>query len=141
VTASFVVYLDGAGDELDRLAKGPDAKTIARMEAALLAGFTTTEQRVHVITGALKATGHPSSYLDISTWSGEMDYARDPGVFELARGNRPTRYHPFPGMHYFFEPGGPAFLREVRQAFWDWVTDGRGGIAPSGGLGPASGGD
>jgi hypothetical protein len=141
----FVLYLDGAGDELDRLSRGPDARTIAAMEAALLTGFTITEGKVHVITGALLASGHPQSHHDAFTWSGEMDFDRDPGIFELARGDAPTSEHPAPGGHYFFGPpgtgGGPVFLRGVRQAFWNWVTDYKGGVAPSGGLGPESGGD
>jgi hypothetical protein len=141
VPEHFVVYLNGAGGELDRLAAGPDGRTIAAMEAALLEGFGITEERVHVITGALLASGHPQSNFDKFTWSGEIDFSRVPGIYELARGDRPTRYHPAPGRHYFFDPGGPLFLRKVRQAFWDWVTDYKGGLAPSGGLGPASGGD
>lgn len=137
----FTVFLDGAGDELDRLARGPGMKTIAEMEAALLGGYVITEERVHVITGELKASGHPESYFDQFTWSGQMNYDRHPGIFELARGNAPTRHHPFPGRHYFFDPGGHVFEKGVRQAFWDWVTDGRGGPAPDGGLPWASGGD
>jgi hypothetical protein len=141
VAEYFNVWLDGAGDELDRLARGPDARTIAAMEAALLTGFTITEHRVHVITGALLASGHPQTHFDKYTWTGEMDYAHDPGIFELARGDAPTRHHPDPGRHYFFDPGGHEFLAGVRQAFWDWVTDYKGGKAPSGGLPWKSGGD
>jgi hypothetical protein len=136
----WTVYLDGAGEELDRLARGPDMRTIAAMEAALLAGYTITEARVHVITGELKASGHPSSHFGGDSWEGTIAYATHPGIFELARADRPTRYHP-DGGHYFFDPGGPLFERGVRQAIWDWVTDDKGGPAPSGGLGPYSGGD
>jgi hypothetical protein len=139
VAAYFVVYLNGAGEELDRLARGPDAKTIAAMEAALLVGYTMSEAKVHVISGQLKASGHPSSSYDMFTWEGEMDFARYPGIFELARGDAPTRYHP-DGGHYFMSEGGPLFEHGVRQAFWDWVTNGKGGLAPSGGLSPYSGG-
>jgi hypothetical protein len=134
------MWLDGAGDELDRLSRGPDAHTIASMEAALLEGFGITEERVHVITGALKASGHPASSFDSRVWEGVINFAHNPGIFELARADSPTRYHPM-GGHYFFDPGGPLFLRKVRQAMWDWVTDYRGGEAPSGHLGPYSGGD
>lgn len=134
-----IVDLDGAGDELDRLARGPGIATVGRWEGALLAAYSVTEGRVHVITGALKASGHPSSDHGPGSWTGELSYARHPGIFELARDDRPTKHHE-EGGHYFFDPGGPAFEHEVRQAFWDWITDGRGGRAPSGGLGPYSGG-
>jgi hypothetical protein len=51
----------------------------------------------------------------------------------------PTAHHPT-GGHYFFGPGGQDFEREVREAVWDWITDGKGGPAPSEGLGWKSGG-
>lgn len=128
-----------AGPELDRLAKGPAGVTILEMESALTTGYTITESRVHVITGYLKASGHIKSSFDGEMWEGEIDYARYPGIYELARGNAPTKNHPS-GGHYFFEPGGPVFERLVRQAAWDFVTGGAGGQAPSGDLGPWSGG-
>jgi hypothetical protein len=137
--AYVVVDLDGAGDELDRLARGPGPVTIGKWEGALMVAYAATEARVHVITGELLASGHPSSSFDLTSWTGEISFARDPGVFELARDDQPTRHHA--GGHYFFDPAGPLFEYEVRQAFWDWITDGRGGHAPSGGLGPWSGGD
>lgn len=140
-----VVYLNGAGEELDRLARGPGPEIIARMEAALLECYMVTEGRTHVITGALRASGHPQSSWQQWVWSGQVNYARYPGIFELARGDSPTRHHPFPGDHYFYGPPGtgpgPVFERKVRQAFWDWVTDYKGGLAPDGGLDPRSGGN
>jgi hypothetical protein len=140
VGVGIYVDLDGAGDELDRLAKGPGLATIARMDGALMAGFAMSEARVHVITGFLKASGHVVTHDDPANWMGSMEFARYPGVFELARGNAPTGNHP-EGGHYFFDEGGPFFLREAREAIWEWITDGRGGDAPSLGLGPYSGGD
>jgi len=137
----FAVYLDGAGEELDRLARGPGPRTIAAMEAALLKGFTITEFRVHVITGELAGSGHPVSNHDETSWTGVINYARYPGIFELARGDAPTEHHAFPGRHYFFDPGGHEFLKDVRQAYWDWITDWKGGKAPTGGLPWKSGGD
>ena len=135
------VYLDGAGDELDRIARGPDARTIAAWEAALLEGYTVTEGRVHVISGDLLATGEPSSHHDEGSWTGTISYARYPGIYELARGDAPTAHHPAPGRHYFFDPGGHIFEKGVRQAFWDWLTDYKGGEAPTGGLPWKSGGE
>lgn len=134
------VDLNGAGLELDRLAKGPGGETVGKMEAALLAGFAVSAAKVHVITGQLKASMHPSSEFTGDTWTGTMSAARYPGIYELARGNKPTKFHPS-GGHYFFGPGGQDFERAVRQAVWDWVTDGEGGPAPSEGLGWKSGGD
>lgn len=135
----IVVDLNGAGDELDRLARGPGPETVGKMEGALLSGFATTEGKVHVISGYLKSTLHPSSEFSGDTWTGEMAAARYPGIYELARGNRSSRYHPA-GGHYFFGPGGQDFERGVREAIWDWITDGKGGPAPSEGLGWKSGG-
>lgn len=132
-------FPNAAGPELDRLVKGPGGETVMAMESALAAGYIATEVRVHVITGFLKASGHPSSTFDGERWEGEIDFARYPGIFELARGNTPTLNHP-EGGHYFFDPAGPEFEARVRQAVWDFVTGGTGGHAPSGDLGPWSGG-
>jgi hypothetical protein len=128
-----------AGPELDRLIKGPAGATLLEMEAALAAGALATEARVHIITGYLKGSGTTRSSASLDGWEGEIDYARHPGIFELWRNNWPTANHPS-GGHYFFDPGGPDFERGVRQAVWDYVTDGSGGTAPSGDLGPWSGG-
>lgn len=129
-----------AGPELDRLAKGPAGETVAKFEAALAEGYLLTEVRVHVITGYLRSSGHTASHFTGEQWEGEIDFARYPGIYELARGQHtPTRFHP-EGGHYFFDPGGPLFEERVRQAVWDFVTDDSGGPAPSEGLGPWSGG-
>lgn len=141
MSITWDVDLNGAGRELDRLSNGPiRTGTVLAMELALLSGYATSVGRVHVITGRLRASGHPTSTFDGEEWTGTISFARHPGIFELWRGNRPTRNHP-EGRHYFFDPGGPAFERGVREAVWDFVTDGRGGPAPSEGLGPWSGGD
>lgn len=139
LTMELYGFPHAAGPELDRLAAGPGPATLGAMESALVAGYLVTAQRVHVITGYLKASGHPESSYDGDQWTGEIDFAHYPGIYELARGNTPTRYHPS-GGHYFFDPGGPDFERAVREAVWDFVTDGHGGAAPSGSLGPWSGG-
>jgi hypothetical protein len=141
VAEYFTVWLNGAGEELDRLAKGPSPEIIARMESATMVCFVMTEQRTHVITGALRASGHPQTSFGLGVWSGQVNFARNPGIFELARGDAATADHPFPGRHYFFDPAGHYFQKGVRQAFWDWVTDGKGGVAPDGGLSWPSGGD
>lgn len=100
---SFYVDVDMSDviQELDRLARGPGAgETTFRLEAILVSAFAATQEQVHVITGALKGSGHPTSQFDGETWTGEISYARHPGIFELARGNHPTKNHP-EGGHYF----------------------------------------
>jgi hypothetical protein len=143
VSWSIEVQLFGfphaAGVELTRLEAGPGGTAVMAMEAALAAAAITTEGRVHVITGFLKASGTVHSAFGGDQWEGEIDYSRYPGIYELARGNAPTLNHP-EGGHYFFDPGGPDFERGVRQAVWDFVTDGTGHDAPAGDLGPWSGG-
>lgn len=124
----------GAGYELDRLEKGPAGRTLERMEASLARNTMAVELRTHVITGYLKSTIHMSSNFAISVWSGTISGARYPGIYELARGDSPTKYHPYPGHHNFFGPYGPSFEKDVRQAVWDFVTDGDGGEAPPGDL-------
>jgi hypothetical protein len=141
ITQELYGFPHAAGPELDRLALGPVGATLLAMESALADAYITTEARVHVITGRLRASGHPSSTFDGEEWTGEIDFARYPGIYELARGPMYTRHHGGPGdSHYFFDPGGPDFERAVRQAVWDFVTDGDGGAAPAGDLGPYSGG-
>lgn len=130
----------GAGWELDRLIKGPAGETVSRMEGSLAANAIATEVRTHVITGFLKSTIHATSDFTFAVWTGTIAGARYPGIFELARGDSPTKHHPYPGHHNFFGPYGPQFEQDVRQAVWDFVTDGDGGDAPAGDLPFFSGG-
>ncbi len=94
----FEVDLDGAAIELERLQHPP----FREMEGVLLTTFAITDARVHVITGELKASGHPTSERAGDVWSGTLSYARYPGIYELARGERPTRYHT--DSHFLFDP-------------------------------------
>lgn len=139
VSMEMYGFPHAAGPELDRLAAGPGASAVGAMEAALMAGFATSQGRVHVITGQLKASLQMGSSFAGDTWTGTMSAARYPGIFELARGNMPTDHHPS-GGHYFFGPGGQEFERSVRETVWEWVTGGEGGAAPSEGLSWKSGG-
>lgn len=117
---SFEVDAEEAIAELDRLAKGPE---LGGMEGALASGYMTTSQRVHVLTGRLKESGHPISSFSDGTWEGIISYARHPGIFELARGDSPTMNHP-EGGHFFFDPGGEEFLAGVKKAIMDYVSGG-----------------
>jgi hypothetical protein len=118
VSVSFTVDFSQVIRELDRLGSGPGhGGTTFRLEGIMLANFQETQQAVHVITGHLKAEGHPSSSFDGDKWEGTISYPRKPGIFELARGNRPTQNHP-EGGHYFFESS----YEETPQQYKDAIT-------------------
>ncbi len=102
MSVSFTVDFSQVLHEIDRLAAGPGAGgTTFRLEGIMLQNFQQTQQDVHVITGHLKAEGHPSSSFDGDVWEGTISYPRRPGIFELARKNQPTQNHP-EGGHAFF---------------------------------------
>jgi hypothetical protein len=106
--------------ELDRLAKGPDPMDF---EAELLQGMLTVSHQVHIITGYLLGSGHPESEFSAGEWKGEIDFARYPGIYELALGNTPSKYHP-EGGHFFFDPGGKQFVNGVRRVLMEFVSSG-----------------
>jgi hypothetical protein len=98
--------------ELARLSHPP----VLQLESVLATTFAITEARVHVITGQLKGSGHPSSAFDGDTWTGTLSYDRDPGIFELARGPAKSKHHGgLYDSHFFFDPV---------EARWpgDWTT-------------------
>jgi hypothetical protein len=108
----FEVNISPAEVELDRLQHPPTHE----LESVLAANFATTEARVHVITGHLKASGHPTSEHTGDVWTGTLHFDRDPGIFELARGLKHTKHHGGLGdSHFFFDPV---------EARWpgDWTT-------------------
>lgn len=96
----FDVDLNGAGAELERLQHPP----VRELEGVLLATFARTEARVHIITGKLLASGRQISETTGDVWSGTLSYARDPGIFELARGDKLT------GHAHQMQRGGKKWL-------------------------------
>jgi hypothetical protein len=108
---TMTVNLDGIPGELERLQDPP----YAELEAVFAATFVITEARVHVETGALKASGHPTSEVGDDTWTGTLNYDRYPGIYELARGPVKTKTTGGTGTHFFFDPV---------EARWpgDWTT-------------------
>lgn len=112
VTLKFDMNIDAVGAELERLQHPP----VVHLESVLATTFAVTEARVHVETGKLKGSGHPSSAYAGDVWTGTLSYDRDPGIFELARGPKKTRHHGGIGdSHFFFDPV---------EARWpgDWTT-------------------
>lgn len=100
VEIQFSLDLGSVPRELDRLKHPP----VIELEGVLATTFEITQGRVHVITGKLKASGHPSSEYRDEIWSGTLSYDANPGIFELARGPKPSRYHKPPDTHFFFDP-------------------------------------
>jgi hypothetical protein len=121
VGVKFSVDIDGPLAELDRLIEGPD---LGAFEEAMSAGLAASFEKVHVLTGHLKTTGRGITELGEGSWEGTMAFARHPGIFELARGDHPTRNHP-EGGHFFFDPGGEEYLEAVKRALIAYVTDGQ----------------
>jgi hypothetical protein len=138
----FEVDLDGAGLELERLQNPP----VRELEAVLAATFVITEARVHVETGQLKASGHPSSDFSGDVWSGTISFDSYPGLFELARGPNdvalrrsknprsagPPRLNPGPKLKGHHGPRDSHFFFDSVQApgYGDYdTTHGEGYIA------------
>jgi len=107
----FEVDLNGAGRELERLQHPP----FRELDGVLMTTFATTDRRVHVLTGELKASGHPTTARSGDEWTGTLLYDRYPGIYELARGPKKTVYTGGTGSHFFFDPV---------EARWpgDWET-------------------
>lgn len=53
---------------------GPGEETALALSAVLAAGFEETQQRVHVQTGSLKASGRMKSSTRGDEWEGEISY-------------------------------------------------------------------
>lgn len=85
--------------EFDRLESLPDAKMNASLDTVLTQGFETARSRVHVLTGALKASGKKtsSSNKSLSRWQGMFSFGApnqgvDYAIYEKERD----------GSHNFF---------------------------------------
>jgi hypothetical protein len=120
VSVRVTVDISDPDHELARLEAGPGAgHATMSLEGILARSFAATQFQVHVLSGGLKASGHPESEYDGAVWSGTLVYARHPGIFELARGDSPTANHP-EGGHFFFD-AAHRFNAEYKQAVADWL--------------------
>lgn len=121
---SYKIVVEGYGDmesPFQKLAGGMGFKQIGRFEALHALMFADTQARVHVQTERLKLSGMSNTDFDGDVWSGEIEYLRHPGVFELARGDSPTWNHP-EGGHDFFS-GLKAFFPQFEQNIQDVFRD------------------
>lgn len=115
-----VTGLDRMEETFTKSAVGMTYKEITPFEKTLKLCRTSVTEATHVETGVLRLSVRSSSHFDGDEWSGEVYAARYPGIFELARGDAPTKYHPYPGNHFFFnavEPYIPEFADNV-DAVW-----------------------
>jgi hypothetical protein len=101
--------------DFSELEKAPGFKAIGKLEQVLADAYEASQAIVHVITGDLKMSGVPHTSYSGSEWSGGIDYARHPGIFELALGNTPSIDHP-EGQH-------GAFLEEAVEPFSHKIGD------------------
>ena len=101
-------------------ARGLSFRDITQFEKSLASSYAAVEAAVHVETGKLKLSVRPSTHFDGEEWEGEVTAARYPGIFELARGQIPTKHRPSPTDHFFFnavEPILPEFADNVDAVF------------------------
>lgn len=99
--------LDEIIDYLDEMAKPPSAKTVAKLDAVLAAAFAENQERAHLLSGSLKASGRMSSEVNGQVWTGRISYGgASPGpnsvvdyaIYELHKGGS----HDFmPGLHEY----------------------------------------
>lgn len=122
------VDIHEVAEELDRLIKGPDAATITEFEAALTDITGQVFEKIHIDTGSLFSTVHPSSEMHPLRWQGTIHaggaapgQVNDPayyGVYELARGNSGGR------DHFFYEPAYDQMPHEVIYAMLEYYDSG-----------------
>jgi len=114
-----VVGLEAMQKPFDKGAKGPSYRDLTGFERLTDSAYRAVRTKTHVDTGGLRRSGFPATHFDGEEWSGTISFARNPGIFELARGNTPSKAHP-EGGHFFFEavePFLPLFENEVKNYF------------------------
>jgi hypothetical protein len=103
-----------SGDTLDipiaHLAdmESPSFTTIGKLEAVWAEMFAETQIHTHVITGSLKASGHPDTDYDGAVWRGTITYGgpstgiNNPveyAIYEMARGGSHNFFKSLPWYH------------------------------------------
>ncbi len=120
MTVTITVNARDAERELGRLAPGPTASDLLRLETVHSAVFGLTQTAVHVITGSLKTSAKISSDFRRNVWTGRIGYGgAAPGAvfnpvkyaeYEWARG----------GAHDFL---APALADDTDRAYLNAVLD------------------
>ena len=88
---------------LEKVAAPLGPEVITALESTWGAAFLDTQNRAHVLTGALKASGQKSSEYDSGQWEGRISYGgpgAEQAVYEAAKG---AEHDPLSGMPVFSE--------------------------------------
>lgn len=125
------VHIDATGldkmqGDFGKLAVPPGFEAVGRFEKTLAECFVAVKAHVHVLTGGLLASGVTATHFDGAVWHGQIDFDRDPGIFELARGDTPSLDHP-DGGHFFFDAAEPfedEWQRDMLNYFKDALGEG-----------------
>lgn len=113
--------LDEMINAFDDMSKpGIPKRSGERLDAGFDAAFESVKRAIHG-EGYLKDSGRHSTHYIADMWIGEMRFARDPGIFELNRGDEPTDRHP-EGGHFFFDAA--EFYEPVLDNLINRVFDG-----------------
>jgi len=119
-------------DSLKKWSKGPDFKTIGKLEAVIDAAFAATQTFVHIDTGSLKSSGKVESDYDGVTalWTGTIVYGGESGGI-----NDPVRYAIYEqrrrgvktgvGTTHDFMTPIPAYYPLVDKAVIGWMSGGQ----------------
>jgi hypothetical protein len=104
--------------ELDRLSSLPGHDGVAHLDKQLSVVFAETEALVHVITGALRASGKTESKHEDEQWSGQMTFGGPaPGFFPRARKGTRRRVEKHPAED----------ARSRQEVVYAWYEMRRGG--------------
>lgn len=105
--------------EFDRLESLPDAKMNASLDAVLTEGFETARGRVHILTGALKASGKKTSSSNkaLSRWQGMFSFgAPNQGVdYAIYEKERDGSHNFFSQVHLLHRRFVSAILRGLKK--------------------------
>jgi hypothetical protein len=83
----------------DRLSKlSLDEPIVVQLDKLLESAYTASQMKVHIISGRLKASGHTTSTLVESVWTGEIVY--DVKILPWTDKNGTTHTDKWTGMSY-----------------------------------------
>lgn len=118
--------------DFTELEKRPGYKEFTRLEERLARAFEASQGVVHVLSGGLRTSGIPHSSYDGDVWTGGIDYARNPGIFELALGDEPSLNHPEGEHGAYLTTAVDPYANQIGEVIDEMMTDCLG--SPDGGV-------